>query len=284
MKWLKRMGLALAGAFAVGAGMKLYGAMHWNRATANLLERLETARSGKDAGSCDIHELDALPGPVQHYLRTVLPDDQRLIEAVSMSHEGRFNMAASGESWKPFTSTQRVVTQRPGFLWDAAVMMMPGLPVRVHDAYIAGTGLLQASLAGVYPLADMQPSAKLDQGELMRYLAEAAWYPTALLPSQGMRWEAVDDHTARATLTDGMLSVSLLFRFGADGLIATVSGERGRTVGRDIVMTPWEGRWSNYERRDGILVPLQGEVAWLTKEGRLPYWRGRLLALEYERR
>jgi hypothetical protein len=203
---------------------------------------------------------------------------------MNLSHEGQFNLAAKGENWKPFTSTQRVVTRRPGFLWDAKVMMMPGLPVRVHDAYIAGTGLLEASLAGVYRVVDMQPSAELDQGELMRYLAEAAWYPTALLPGQGIQWEAMDDHAARATLVDGATSVSLVFRFGGDSLIETVSAVRGRTVGKDIVMTPWEGRWSHYQRRHGMLVPTEGEVAWLTTEGRLPYWRGRLLSLEPEPR
>ncbi|MDI1259506.1 T6SS effector amidase Tae4 family protein [Aquabacterium sp.] len=33
----------------------------------------------------------------------------------------------------------------------------------------------------------------------MRYFAEMAWYPTALLPSQGLRREAVDDRSANAT-------------------------------------------------------------------------------------
>jgi hypothetical protein len=285
VKWLKWTGLAFAGAAAFGAGVQFYGAARWNRASASLLDRIEAARSEKHAGSYDIDELDGLPAPVQRYLRAVLPEgQQQVISAVSLSHQGQFNLAADGENWKPFTSTQRVVTQRPGFLWDAAVMMMPGLPVRVRDAYIAGTGLLNASLAGVYPVAHMTPSGELDRGELMRYLAEAAWYPTALLPSQGIRWEAVDDHAARATLTDGAVSVSLLFRFGADGLIEAVSADRGRSVGQDIVITPWEGRWSGYHRRDGMLVPLEGEVAWLTAEGRMPYWRGKVLALEYEPR
>jgi hypothetical protein len=158
------------------------------------------------------------------------------------------------------------------------------LPVRVHDAYIAGTGLLQASLAGVYTVADMKPSRTLDEGELMRYLAETAWYPTALLPGQNLRWEAVNAQSARATLTNGAVSVSLLFRFGADGLIESVSGQRGRTVGQEIVMTPWEGRWFNYARRQGVLAPQEGEVAWLLPDKRLPYWRARVLTLEYEPR
>ena len=49
-------------------------------------------------------------------------------------------------------------------------------------------------------------------------------------------------------------------------------------------MTPWEGRWFNYARRQGVLVPQAGEVAWLLPDKRLPYWRARLLTLEYEPR
>lgn len=35
--------------------------------------------------------------------------------------------------------------------------------------------------------------------ELMRLLGEAAWYPTVLLPGQGVRWQPVDDRSAEAT-------------------------------------------------------------------------------------
>jgi hypothetical protein len=46
-------------------------------------------------------------------------------------------------------------------------------------------------------------------------------------------------------------------------------------------MTPWEGRFSNFQQRDGMRVPLTGEVAWLTPEGRKPYWRRTVTALGY---
>jgi hypothetical protein len=121
------------------------------------------------------------------------------------------------------------------------------------------------------------------QGELMRFFAEAAWYPTALLPSQGVRWDAVDERTARATLVDGAISLMLLFRFDDLGLIESVRAEaRGRTVAKTVVMTPWEGRWSDYQVRDGMRVPTAGEVAWLAPEGRKPYWRGTITSLRYE--
>ncbi len=62
---------------------------------------------------------------------------------------------------------------------------MSGLPVRVHDAYVAGEGILHASLLGLFSLVDMRGGGDLAEGELMRFFAEAAWYPTALLPTQG---------------------------------------------------------------------------------------------------
>jgi len=35
--------------------------------------------------------------------------------------------------------------------------------------------------------------------------------------------------------------------------------------------------------RDGMRVPMQGEVAWLLPEGPAPYWRGRITDIIYER-
>ena len=84
----------------------------------------------------------------------------------------------------------------------------------------------------------------------------AAWYPTALLPSQGVRWEPVDDHSAYATLTEGTISVTMLFAFNDSGLIDTVRAEaRRRMVSCNVVPTPWQGRFWNYIERDGMRVP-----------------------------
>ena len=117
----------------------------------------------------------------------------------------------------------------------------------------------------------------------MRFLAEAAWYPTALLPSQGVHWTPVDDRHARATLADGDMRISLTFSFGTDGLIEAVRAEdRGRMVKGKTVPTPWEGRWNQCVDRDGMQVPLEGEVGWILPEGCKPYWRGRVTRLEYE--
>lgn len=283
MLWLKLIAGALALA-AVGLVVaNLYGAWRREAGTRELRARLDAARMPLRPARFDARELEGLPAPVQRYFRAVLRDGQPLLAAARLEHVGTFNTSESGERWKPFTSTQYVVTQRPGFDWDGRIAMVPGLPVRVHDAYVAGEGILHATLLGLVTLAEMRGTPEMAQGELMRYLAEAPWYPTALLPSQGVRWEAVDESSARATLRDAEVAMTLLFRFDAQGLIAAVSAEaRGRAVEGKVVPTPWEGRWWDYEVREGMRVPTAGEVAWLLPGGAKPYWRGRVTRVTYE--
>lgn len=280
---LKIVLLSLVALGAICSLAVLYGVWHWQTATRALHARLEAARLSILPTRYDLRELAGLPAPVQRYFRAVLKDGQPLVAAVEVEHAGTFNMSESGEQWRPFTSSQRVVTRRPGFVWDGRVSMMPGLTVRVHDAYVAGEGILHATLFGLVTLVNLRGTPEVAQGELMRYFAEAAWYPTALLPSQGVRWEAVDDGSAKATLKDGDTSLTLLFRFNDAGFIDSVRAEaRGRSVDGAVVPTPWEGRWWSYEMRDGMRVPLEGEVAWLLPEGPRPYWRGRITRLVYE--
>jgi hypothetical protein len=281
--WRNMLLFVVLGLTVIVAIALVYGSYRWQAATGELHTKLEAARLSISPTTYDSRDLHGLPAPVHRYFRTVLEDGQPLVSAVSVEHTGTFNMSETGEHWQPFTSTQRVTTKRPGFVWDGRIALMPGMAVRVHDAYVAGEGLLHATLFGLVSLVNLRGTLEVAQGELMRFVAEAAWYPTALLPSQGMYWEAVDDASARAALKDGDTTMTLLFRFNEHGLIASARAEaRGRAVAGAVIPTPWEGRWSTYEIRDGMHIPLEGEVAWMLPEGPKPYWRGRITRLSYE--
>ncbi len=289
MTTLLGLGLLLCVLVLAAVGVSADGGRRWAVAMQALQVKLEAGRiDGQQRPQStptryDARELEGLPAPVQRYFRAVLKDGQPIITAVTIAMAGRFNMSATGEQWKPFTSRQRVSTRRPGFLWDASIAMAPGVKVRVVDSYIAGLGLLRAAVQGLFTVAEMQGEGEIARGEFMRWFAEVAWYPTALLPSQGVRWEAVDDRAANATIVDGPLTLTLLFRFNGAGLMASFRAEaRGGMVGGKMVMAPWEGIWSNYQERDGVQVPFTGEVAWMRPEGRKPYFIGTVTSLGFE--
>jgi hypothetical protein len=283
MPWIGWLGLASGALTAAMVGLGVYGARRWAHATSKLLSRLEGTRRPATTSRYDARELQGLPAPVQRYFRLVLRDGQPIIAAATVEHIGSFNLSSTAEQWKPFTSRQRVVTRRPGFLWNARIVMAPGIAVYVHDAYVGGEGILNPAVLGLYSLAGKVGADDLARGEFMRFFAEAGWYPTALLPSQGVLWEAAEDYSANAILTDGQLSVTMRVNFGESGLIDTVRfAARNALAGNAVVPTPWEGRLSNYQERDGMLIPLTCEAAWLRPQGRAPYWRGTITSSAYE--
>ena len=269
---------------AVVIGALYFGARRWKADVRDLRDEMDAVRlTAVAAGRYDPRALDGLPEPVRRYFRTVLQEGQPVIAGVHIEHGGTFNMGEEEEQWKPFTSTQHVVTRRPGFVWDARITMAPGMAARVRDAYVAGRGILVGKLFGLVTVVDQQNTPEMAQGELLRFFAESAWYPTALLPSQGIVWEAVDGTHAAAVLTDGDTTVRLEFEFDEQGLIHSIYAEaRYRDVDGAQVATPWQGYFWDYARRDGMLVPLEGEVGWLIDGEYRPYWRGRIEQIDYE--
>lgn len=282
MRWFVWLGVVVVAVALLLMGLVGIGSRRWRRSTQALTTQLDAGRVPVDSSAARYHvqELEGLPAPVQRFFRAALTDGQPIITAVTIDMVGTFNLSATGAQWKPFIAQQHVATRRPGFVWDANIAMAPGVDVRVVDSYVRGHGLLHAAIAGLVSMADMQGVGEIARGEFMRWCAEVAWYPTALLPSQGVRWTAVDDHSANATFTDGPIALTLLFRFNEAGLIGSFRAEaRGGMVGKVLVMAPWEGSWSNYQRRDGMQLPFTGEVAWMRPEGRKQYFIGNVTAL-----
>jgi hypothetical protein len=279
---LSTIAVVLALAAASAALALAAGGWLWERSAREVKENLGAHRMEPASAVVDFKNFGELPEPVQRYFRTVLTDGQPLVASARIVHRGQFNMSETGEKWRPFTSEQAVTAARPGFDWEARIRMAPGLSVFVRDAYVVGQGILKASLAGLFTVAEWPQTPELAYGELMRFLAEAVWYPTVLLPGPFVKWEETGESCAKATLADGGTAVSLVFHFGPDGLVDRVRAEsRPRTVGDRTVDMPWEGRFRSWERHGGMLVPTEGEVAWITPEGPHPYWRGKIERIEY---
>lgn len=277
IKWIAIIVFLIAVSLGIAT---IYGKFRWQSDTDRLRAKLINGQRTIKPKIYDQKEIEGLPEPVQRFFRAVLKDGQAIVAAVKLSQQGLFNMSETEDKWSPFTATQFVTTQRLGFDWDARIQMAPGVNAFVHDTYLLGEGSLHASLLGLFTVADVGGTPEANQGELLRFFAEAPWYPTALLPSQGVRWEAINDTSARATLTDGATTVSVVFQFNAEGTIATMRAEARY---RDkLTAMPWSGRFWEYSVRNGMLIPLEGEVGWEYPEGTRLYFKGRTTEINYE--
>ncbi|WP_424018718.1 DUF6544 family protein [Halorientalis pallida] len=279
-----RLGRVLTGVVcAAGAlgGIALAGRRLRDRETerqvASLRNRAETDR-GKTVSADDWADL---PGPVRSYFSDVLEPGQPYVDGVRIEQVGRLRPGGADSPWKPFTATHHVTVDPPGFYWDATVRYLPFVSVGVRDRFAGDESGASVSLFGVVPVDSAGSSPELLEAELIRYLAEAVWYPTALLPGEGVEWAAIDDETARATVEHGGVTASLTFTFEDDEVRRVHADERYRSVDGGFEPTPWTGHWHDYATHDGVSVPMAGAVTWHPPDGEFQAWQGRVIDIEY---
>jgi hypothetical protein len=240
--------VAAGGALALRTGLAC-----WTSKTLGIIERLGAAAPAIEPKSISFKAFDLLPAPVARYFRLVLRESQPLIRAARIQQQGEFWMNGK---WIPFAARQYFSALPPGMVWDAEMRMNRFLNVHVRDAYVAGQGSMQARLLAFASVMNEQGNPKLNMGALQRYLAEAPWLPTALLPSESLKWSAVDEQRALAMFTDSGLIVSLDFRFNIAGEITGVfTPGRYREVGGEYELTPWAGYHRGYENTTACAFP-----------------------------
>ena len=203
-----------------------------------------------------------------------------MVAGACIEWEGEFSMRP--RRWSAFTATQHYRVHPPAFVWDARIRMSGVVPVLVRDVYADSEGSLRAAIGGIVKVADQHGTPDIARGELLRYLGEAVWFPTALLPATGVTWTAIDGGSATATLSDGATTVSIDAHFAESGEIESLSAMRPRDIGGRSALTPWVARLHGYSRRHGMMVPGSGEVEWELESGSLPYWRGRIVSAQYD--
>ena len=217
-------------------------------------------------------QLVGLPAPVQRYFRRVLNEGQPYPRGLRLRHGGEFKTDLK-KDWMAIEGEQYIVAEPAGFIWQGTTRWF-----RARDEYVAGRGSLTVRLLGAVPIVRGH-GPHYDESELLRWLVETPWLPTNLLPSERVAWMAVDDHSARLTLTQGHQSVACLLRFNERDEIA--ESESQRYFG-EAARLPWVGCYTQYRRRQGILIPTVCEVSYVVDGVRQPYARFRVQELEYE--
>jgi hypothetical protein len=263
-------------AFLIGvlSAAVFMGASAWNIETAAAVAKLEAGAPAPPG-----HDAAPLPPPVERYLRRALHGTDVTVRSAIATQEASFFL---NNAWRPLTATQHFATARPGFVWDARIAMTPPIPpFYVRDAYVGGHGSMKASMVGLHTLVDQSNRPELDAGALQRFLGEAVWFPTALRPSAALTWTPRDDRSAVATLTDGETRVSLRFEFNGDGDVVRIVGDRYREDAGRYRLEPWVITCGEHAERGGMRIPLSCEAAWAGTERLTPYWRGRIVDIDY---
>jgi hypothetical protein len=253
-------------------------ATEWNRQTTEVIEDLIYRIPEKVPKRVEFNDFDKLPKCVAKYLNLVLQKGGPIIEAVRLTQSGKFR--AGG--WTPFKAEQYFSTAPVAFVWNAKVRMAHLIPVKVRDAYREGKGSMVGKMFGTVPLVDQRNAQEINIASLQRYLAECPWFPTALLPSDRLRWSEIDSNRAMAKIKDRDLEVALEFQFNEIGEIVTVSTPgRFRYTNGKFLSTPWAGHFQDYQEVHGVRIPMKARVEWIFPEGPFPYFEGEVTKIDF---
>ena len=103
----------------------------------------------------------------------------------------------------------------PGFAWQATVRLAPLLWIEACDRLIEGRGNMLIKFCSMFTLVNAS-GRELDQGALLRWLAEAVWFPIGYVGDR-IRWESIGFDSARATIVHEGLPVTAIVEIDGEG-------------------------------------------------------------------
>jgi hypothetical protein len=267
-------GVLAGSALAVAAA----GRAGFDRQVSREVVALFAASSGAEPAVLGEADLAGLPEPVQRWLRYAQVVGKERPTTVRLKQEGQFR-TGEGQGWLPFTAEQYFTTDPPGFLWAVRMRMAPLVSITGRDRYAGGEGGIQMRLLSLVPVADTRGGG-LNQGAMLRYLAETVWFPAAAV-SRYIAWEGIDANSARATMRYAGVAGSVTFVFDAQGRVVRQTAERYNDArGR---LEPRTAPVHAYGEFGGVRVPVEAEAMWNYDSGDFSYIRLRITHVEQNR-
>jgi len=254
----------------------------WTQRASSLINKT-IANSTQTRELIDFDELSNSPEIVRTYLKRVLPEGSPVISRAVITQQGGFRAKPDLKQWSLMQAEQLFTTHPRSFVWNATISIFPGITISILDNYSNGKGIISGKLMSLFTVLHDSDQSQLNEASLQRYLAESVWFPSALLPSQGIHWEETNPHMARASITDSGTTTSLDFEFNDSGEVVSVyTPGRYREVSGQYIATPWKGTFSHYINIDGYLVPQQAQVEWHLNDQVFSYWQAKITGFRYD--
>lgn len=225
-------------------------------------------------------DLEGLPSVVQKWLIYSGVVGKERVTSARSKQTAEMRMKKENP-WMPLTAEQYFTVDKPGYIWIAKVNAAPLVHIAARDKYHEGRGNVLIKLASLITVADSK-GPKIDQGSLVRYLAETMLNPSAALSSY-ITWEEVDDHSARATMSYQGVTASGVFCFNEKGEVVNFTAQRYGDFDGRYTMETWTIQVKDYREFEGTRVPTRGDVTWKLKTGDFHWYRFEVEDMEFNK-
>ncbi len=181
--------------------------------------------------------------------------------------------------WMTVEAEQYFTSDEPGFIWKANIKAAPLFHISARDKYDNGKGNMLIKILSLFTVADSK-GKEIDQGTLLRYLAETMWFPTAAL-NEYLTWEQMDYYNAQVTMTYDEITASGIFTFNDKGQVINFEAERYGEFNGEIRLETWSIPVRDYEEFEGIRIPTKGDITWKLDKGDFNWFNFVVTKVEY---
>ncbi len=222
-----------------------------------------------------------LPPIVQKWMQHSGIVGKPIIQAVRLKQKGMMLSKQRGK-WMDFTAAQYFTTDKPAFNWQVKAKLMPLVYLNGRDKYADGKGEMLIKILSLKTIVDSKENAETDQGTLLRYLSEICWFPSAAL-NEYIKWEAIDNISARATMRYKNITASGIFFFTEHGDVRGFEAMRFGDFNGKTSLEKWHIRSMEFKVFDGIRIPCRSEVTWKLKDADFTWLKLELLQVDYNK-
>ncbi|HLP38349.1 DUF6544 family protein [Lacibacter sp.] len=240
------------------------GEWQFNRMYKKEVQRMLSLQINKSVNTITNEQVQVLPSVVQKWLKASGVVDRPIIKQVYLQQRGEMKNKPDGK-WIPFEAEQYFTIDPPSFSWKTTIRPSGFLFITGRDKYEQGKGNMLIKAYGLFTIADSK-GLQTDQGTLLRYLAEICWFPGAAL-SEYIKWEPIDDKTAKATMSYGGITASGVFCFNANGDVVKFEADRYYINNNHSSLEKWQVTCIDHKTINGIRIPVKNNVTWKLKEG-----------------
>jgi len=275
MQFLIIFGGFFGALFLLLIGASILTNMRIARAFSRIRKR-ERSHHGSARTTVQRHEYGSIPAPVKTYFQAIFPESQSMMRFAHIRHSGQFRQRPD-DDWYPVRGIAHYSADEPGFVWKGHFGNKTA-----HLTYLNGHGSSFLKLFNSIPLLESS-GKETSVSLLVRYLMEAVWYPTALLPTNGVQWQPIDNSSARMTLRDNGLSVSVTVYFDENGLINRMETfDKFRDFKNHFEKARFIMLCKDYKKFDSVPVPSTLQFIWALPEGDFHYGEFIINSIVYE--
>ncbi|WNG45915.1 hypothetical protein F0U60_18705 [Archangium minus] len=225
------------------------------------------------------NDIAGLPPPVQRYFRASGFIGKPHTLNVRIHWSGMQLKRSSDAGWMKLSCQQFNSVPEPMRIALMKGRMVGVIPFEGRDKYQDGQGNMLIKLMKLITVGDSR-GTYMDESALVTVLSETFMAPSFALQSY-IKWQPVDEQSARAELTHNGITVGGTFHFNeADELVRFDTNDRWQD-GKPPKKLPWSAHLEGYRVAQGILYPTRVSATWHGPAGDYTYVTGTIDSLEF---